>query len=171
MSASSKTIVPVAPSGDGDTWLQLTALPLSVSSCAEWVVQPQCGAVVVFSGTVRDHAEGRSGVSLLEYEAYEEHVVPKLAKIAEEARRQWPTLGRIVLIHRVGPMQVTESSVIVAVSAPHRDEAFAAARFGIDTLKATVPIWKKEHWADNADWGLNATAVERVAQHQEIAVQ
>ena len=123
MSTSVSPAMLVAPGEADDTWLALTSLPLSLGGCADWVVRPDCGAVVAFSGTVRDHAEGRSGVSLLEYEAYEEHVVPKLAAIVDEARRQWPTIGRMVLIHRIGAMQVTESSVVVAVSAPHRDEA------------------------------------------------
>ncbi len=102
---------------------------------------------------------------MLEYEAYEEQVIPKLHEIIGEARRRWPTLGRMVLVHRIGPMTVGESSVIVATSSPHRPEAFGAARFGIDTLKATVPIWKKEHWGEESDWGTNATPVESVAQH------
>lgn len=150
----------VPPAGSAPDWCALTSFPLSLGRLADWTVRPECGAVVAFSGTVRDHAEGRPGVSLLEYEAYEEQVTPKLQAIVDEARRRWPTLGRMVLVHRVGPMTVGESSVVVAVSSPHRPEAFEAARFGIDSLKSTVPIWKKEHWGDEADWGLNATPVE-----------
>lgn len=139
-----------------ETWLRLTSDPLSIGEAYEWVVRPECGGVVLFSGTVRDHAEGRPGVSLLEYEAYEEQVQPRLAAIADEIRVRWPTVGRIVLWHRVGPLAVTESSVIVAVSADHRPEAFGAARFGIDTLKTSVPIWKRETWQGGSDWGLDA---------------
>jgi molybdopterin synthase catalytic subunit len=75
----------------------------------------------------------------------------------------------MVLVHRIGPMTVGESSVIVVVSSPHRPEAFEAARFGIDTLKSTVPIWKKEHWGQGTDsaWGTSATPVERVPQHRD----
>jgi molybdopterin synthase catalytic subunit len=113
----------------------------------EWVVRPDCGAVVLFSGTVRDHAEGRSDVEHLEYEAYDEHVVPKLQEIAVEARERWSTLGKIVLVHRVGRLDLGESSVVAAVSAPHRPDAFAAARFAIDALKVSVPVWKREIWA------------------------
>ncbi len=159
----------VPPAGAANDWCALTRLPLSLGALADWTVLANCGAVVAFSGTVRDHAEGRSGVSLLEYEAYEEQVTSKLQAIVDEARRRWPTLGRMVLVHRIGSMSVGESSVVVAVSAPHRPEAFEAARFGIDTLKSTVPIWKKEHWGSEADWGLNATplqVVERVPQHR-----
>jgi molybdopterin synthase catalytic subunit len=125
----------------------------------EWTVRPDCGAVVLFSGTVRDHADGRVGVSLLEYEAYESQVVPRLRAIEDAARAKWPTIGRFVLLHRVGPLQLGESSVVVCVSSPHRPEAFEAARFGIDTLKATVPIWKREHWDGGTDWGLAATEI------------
>jgi len=117
---------------------------------------------VVFSGTVRDHADGRAGVTLLEYEAYEGQVVPRLAAIASGIRSRWSTVGRVVLLHRTGPLEVTEVSVVVAVSAAHRGEAFSAARFGIDTLKETVPIWKRETWAGGQGWGTGASDVTGV---------
>jgi molybdopterin synthase catalytic subunit len=116
---------------------------------------------VLFSGTSRDHAGDRSGITALEYEAYDTHVVPRLTAIAATARGQWPDLGRLALLHRVGSVPVGESSVVVVASAPHRDVAFAAARFGIDTLKATVPIWKKEQWPGGSEWVLD-TPVEDV---------
>ena len=146
-----------------DTWLELTAEVLDVGAAYEWAIRPSCGAVVVFSGTVRDHSDGRSGVHVLSYEAYEEAVVPKLAAVAQEMRRQWATIGRIALIHRVGELALGESSVLVVVSAPHRPEAFDAARFGIDALKATVPIWKRESWSDGGDWALGAQHVTDLA--------
>ncbi|MEZ5168912.1 MAG: molybdenum cofactor biosynthesis protein MoaE [Acidimicrobiales bacterium] len=105
---------------------------------------------------------GTAGVERLEYEAYEEQVVPRLAEIAAEMRRSWPGLGRIALLHRVGVVPVGDSSVVVAVSSPHRPAAFEAARFGIDTLKATVPIWKRETWADGESWGLDAQHITEV---------
>ncbi len=144
------------PPLDGDDWLALTELPLPVGEAYDWAVRPECGAVVVFSGTVRDHAEGRHGVSELTYEAYETQVVPRLRELATETRTRWPAVGRIVLWHRTGRLELGDSSVIVVVSAPHRPEAFAAARFAIDALKASVPIWKHEVWADGADWGTDA---------------
>jgi molybdopterin synthase catalytic subunit len=137
----------------------LTHDELPIGAIYEWAVRPDCGAVVLFSGTVRDHADGRSGVSVLEYEAYESQVTPRLRAIEEAARAKWPTLGRFALLHRVGALALGESSVVVAVSSPHRPEAFEAARFGIDTLKATVPIWKREHWDGGSDWGLAATEI------------
>jgi molybdopterin synthase catalytic subunit len=128
-----------------------------------WVVLPGCGAQVVFSGTVRDHAEGRSGVSRIEYEAYTEQVEGRLADIAREARDRWPMIGRIALLHRVGELTVGETSVLVVVSAPHRAEAFEAARWSIDVLKETVPIWKRETWEGGADWGTGAHDLAEIA--------
>ena len=147
---------------EGDDWVGITEEPLPLDTAVAWATRPDCGALVLFSGTVRDHAEGRPGVSLLEYEAYAEQVEPRLAAICAEARARWPELGRIVLLHRTGPLALAESSVVVVVSAPHRPEAFAAARFGIDTLKATVPIWKRETWEGGSDWGLDAHPVDAV---------
>lgn len=149
---------------DSDTWVGLTDQPLPVDVATGWVVRPDCGAVVVFSGTARDHAEGRPGVSLLEYEAYEEQVTPRLRSIVDEARVRWPGVGRMVLLHRTGPVPVGESAVVVAVSAPHRAAAFEAARFGIDTLKATVPIWKRETWEGGESWGLEAQHITEVGE-------
>ena len=144
----------VQPPADDDTWTGLSEAPLPVDAASAWVVRPDCGAVVVFSGTARDHSEGRPDVGRLEYEAYEEQVIPRLEAIVDAARTRWPELGRVVLLHRVGEVPVGESAVVVAVSAPHRAEAFDAARFGIDSLKATVPIWKREEWAGGSSWGL-----------------
>lgn len=149
------------PRSDVD-WTGLTTTPLPVGAAVEWAVSPACGAVVSFAGTVRDHAEGRPGVSLLEYEAYEGEVEPRLRELAAEARRKWPGLGRLVMLHRTGALQVEETAVLVVASAPHRDQAFEAARWCIDTLKATVPIWKRETWRDGTDWGTCASPVADV---------
>jgi molybdopterin synthase catalytic subunit len=111
---------------------------------------------VVFSGTARDHSIGRDGVQALEYEAYEEQALPRMAAIAAEARRRWPELGRLALLHRTGPVPLGTAAVVVVASAPHRGEAFDAARFIIDALKATVPIWKRETWEGGESWGLEA---------------
>lgn len=144
----------VAP--EGDTWLGLSSAPLPVAEAVSWAVRPDCGGLVLFSGTARDHADGRPGVEQLEYEAYETQVVPRLRDVVDGARVQWPEVGRIALLHRTGVLQVGDSAVVVVVSAPHRAEAFEAARFCIDTLKRSVPIWKRETWADGESWGLEA---------------
>jgi molybdopterin synthase catalytic subunit len=152
----------VLPPAAGNDWLALTDEPLPVEAAYEWVGRPDCGAIVVFSGTVRDHAEGRDGVEQLVYEAYDEGARVRLAEIAAEVRRRWTTVGRIAMLHRLGALAVTESAVVVAVSSPHRDEAFEAARFAIDTLKETVPIWKHETWRDGAGWGTGAAPIREV---------
>jgi molybdopterin synthase catalytic subunit len=141
---------------DVDDWVGLSDEPLPVGTAADWAVQPRCGAVVVFSGTARDHSVDRRGVTSLEYEAYEEQALPRMGAIASEARARWPELGRIALLHRTGPVPLGESAVVVVASAPHRAEAFDAARFAIDALKATVPIWKRETWEGGESWGLEA---------------
>lgn len=150
---------PAHPAPETDDWLALTTDPFDVGAVYEWAVRPDCGAVVLFSGTVRDHAEGRDGVSSLTYEAYEEQVVPRFATIVAELRDRWPSAGRVALLHRVGRLGLGESSVLAVVSAPHRPEAFDAARFAIDQLKASAPIWKLEEWAGGRDWGTDAQAL------------
>lgn len=112
---------------------------------------PAAGAIVVFLGTVRDHSEGKTGVTHLEYEAYREQVEAKIAEIVDEAAAQWP-LESVVVEHRTGVVELGEPSVGVAVSSAHRSEAFVAASFLIDELKQRAPIWKKEHWAGGAEW-------------------
>lgn len=144
---------------DGDRWLALTTEPLDVTRAHDWAVRPDCGAVVVFTGTVRDHAEGRTDVVALTYEAYEEQAVPRLEAIADEVQRRWPSVGRIAALHRLGRLALGEVSVLVAVSAGHRPEAFEAARYAIDALKASVPIWKQEHWTGGDDWGTGARPI------------
>jgi molybdopterin synthase catalytic subunit len=140
----------------GETWLGLSAAPLPVAEAVSWAVRPDCGGLVLFSGTARDHAEGRPGVERLEYEAYDAQVVPRLREVADEARVRWPVVSRIALLHRTGVLEVGDSAVVVVVSAPHRAQAFEAARFCIDTLKRSVPIWKRETWSDGESWGLEA---------------
>ena len=147
---------------NGDTWIELTEQPLQVGATYDWALLPSCGAVVVFSGTVRDHSDGRTDVRTLTYEAYEEEVVPKCVAIVEEMRRQWSDIGRVALLHRIGELQLTESSVLVVVSSPHRPAAFEAARFGIDALKSTVPIWKHESWGDGGDWAQSSQHITTI---------
>ena len=154
----------LAPPDNDDTWLGLSPEPLPSAEAAQWAVVPACGAVVHFAGTARDHSTDRPGVDLLEYEAYAEVVEPRLGDIAAEMRRRWDDLGRIALLHRVGPVEVGDPAVVVAVSAPHRDAAFEAARFAIDTLKATVPIWKRERWQGGQSWGLEPQHIAAVPQ-------
>jgi molybdopterin synthase catalytic subunit len=147
----------------------LSSESLPVGRASEWVVLPGCGAVVVFTGTARDHADGRDGVHTLSYEAYEEQALPRLHAVADEVVTRWPEVGRIALLHRTGDLAVGDAAVIVAVSTPHRAEAFDAARFAIDAVKASVPIWKKEAWAEGSEWGLAAATLVDATQVTAVA--
>lgn len=130
----------------------ITHDPLSTEAAHAFVGDPAAGAVVVFTGTVRDHAEGRA-VAGLTYEAYEEQARTRLTAVADNLGASWPAVRAIWMTHRLGALAIGEPSVVVGVSAAHREEAFGAARDGIDTLKSTVPIWKQEHWtAGGTHW-------------------
>jgi molybdopterin synthase catalytic subunit len=125
--------------------------PLSPDAIVAQVDDPGAGGIVVFSGVVRNETGGRP-VKYLEYEAHAPMAEAKLREIARLVRGRWPSVCRLALVHRLGRLEIGESSVMIAVTAPHRGEAFEACRFAIDTLKDTVPIWKKEHFEDGAVW-------------------
>ena len=146
------SIAGVLPPDAASDWIALTAESLPVDVATTWAATTASGAVVTFCGIVRDHSEGRPGVTGLSYEAYEDEASRRLTAVAAETRRRWPVVERLVLLHRTGEVGLSEPSVVVAASSPHRSEAFEAARFAIDTLKETVPIWKREHWARGSDW-------------------
>ena len=115
------------------------------------VGRPDAGATALFIGTARDHSEGKTGVTHLDYDAYREHVLSRLDEIVDEAMERWPVLS-VVVEHRVGVVEVGQPSVAVAVSSAHRGDAFEAAQYLIDELKARAPIWKREHWPGGAEW-------------------
>ncbi len=132
---------------------QSTALvegPIDVAGVLDQVRHPEAGAVVLFLGTVRDNRRGQR-VQQLEYEAYRKMALREMDEVASEARRRWPVL-RIAMVHRLGVLRVGDISVVIAVSSAHRKEAFEAAKFAIDTLKRSVPIWKKEVWEGGEVW-------------------
>lgn len=139
---------------DDEHWIAVVDAPLDRGAIESWVRRPSCGAVVTFAGTARDHSDGRPGVIELVYEAYEDYVVAKLREIVDEARRRWPSIERVAVVHRTGTVRVGEDAVVVAVASPHRDDAFPAASYLIDTAKATAPIWKLERWDGGESWGL-----------------
>ncbi len=132
-------------------WVEVSATPLDVAAASEFVGTPKSGAAVVFLGTVRNHAPGKSDISHLEYEAYDGVVESKIHEVVEEALAKWP-LHRVAALHRVGDLAVGEISVIAAASSSHRNDAFEGARYIIDELKKRAPIWKKEHWPGGAEW-------------------
>ena len=125
--------------------------PLSPDAVAGSVGDPAAGGIVIFSGVVRNEKDGRP-VKYLEYEAHAPMAEAKLREIGAEVRRRWPSVKAVAILHRVGRLEIGESSVLIAVSAAHRREAFEACHYAIDTLKQTVPVWKKEHFEDGEVW-------------------
>jgi len=149
----------LAPPPSGDDWVALSRTPLSPDVATGWAILPRCGALVSFLGTARDHADGRAGVEELVYEAYEAPALARMRAIVDAARRRWPALGRVAVLHRLGSLGVGDVAVLVVVSSGHRHEAFEAGAYVIDTVKETVPIWKHERWADGEGWGTGALPV------------
>ena len=130
--------------------IQLLDTPLSLQACQALVASPTAGGIVHFVGTVRNNTKGREVVRL-EFEAYAPMAISEMKKIAERAKSKWP-VEKIVIHHRVGNLAIGDIAVIIAVATPHRKAAFEACQFAIDTLKETVPIWKKEIFADGEVW-------------------
>ena len=128
----------------------ITHEPLDRAALIQSITHPGVGGIVVFEGVVRDNARGKE-VRYLEYEVYAEMATAKIAEIIAEAARRWG-VERVAVAHRVGRLEIGEASVIVAVATPHRGEAFDACRYIIDTLKTTVPIWKKEVATNGEEW-------------------
>jgi molybdopterin synthase catalytic subunit len=125
--------------------------PLSPDDVAARVDDPGAGGIVIFSGVVRNETGGRP-VKYLEYEAHAAMAEAKLREIGAAIRGRWPGVKRVAMLHRIGRLEIGESSVLIAVSAAHRGDAFEACRYAIDTLKQTVPVWKKEHFEDGEVW-------------------
>ena len=130
--------------------IKISANPLSIDHCYSSVLDKACGGVCMFIGTVRNHFNGQE-VKKLEFEAYEVMAKSEMFKIAEEAFQKFD-VQHISIHHRSGVVGISEIAVIIAVSSHHRDASFKASRFIIDTLKETVPIWKKEFLADGSYW-------------------
>jgi molybdopterin synthase catalytic subunit len=131
--------------------IRLTHNPIDTQTALTQVQSTQAGAVVLFLGTAREFTLGRQTIGLM-YEGYVEMAERKLAELESQARERWPVI-ECVLIHRLGAVELGEASVLVAVSTPHRRDAFEAAEWLMDTIKREVPIWKQEHWADGTiDW-------------------
>lgn len=133
--------------------VKITRDPLddtAVNTLVQAISHPEVGGIVTFQGVVRNHARGKR-VRYLEYDAYPEMAEQQMAAIAAEVERRWQT-DHIALVHRIGRLEIGECSVVVAVACPHRAEAFDACRYAIDTLKANVPIWKKEVAEDGEEW-------------------
>ena len=129
---------------------RVTNQAIDLRELVRYVTDPQAGAIATFIGTTRNNNDGRKVIAL-DYEAYPEMAEKELARIGADAAQQWQ-LCRMAIVHRLGPVQIGEASVIIAVSAAHRDAAFAASRFAIEEIKKTVPIWKKELFEGGEVW-------------------
>ena len=129
---------------------RVTDKAIHLQELLDFVSDPEAGAIATFIGTTRNHNDGRRVIAL-DYEAYPEMAEKELARLGDEAKKQW-AICRMAIVHRVGPVQITEPSVMIAVSSAHREAAFAACRFAIEEIKKTVPIWKKEVYEGGEIW-------------------
>jgi MoaE-MoaD fusion protein len=130
--------------------IQLVREPIDATALIQHVRTASDGAIVTFDGCVRNQSHGRRTL-YLDYEAYETMAVAKIREIAGELHTKF-SIDRVAIAHRLGRLEIGETSVFIVVSAPHRAAAFEACRYAIDTLKRTVPIWKKEYFEDGAVW-------------------
>jgi MoaE-MoaD fusion protein len=144
-------LFPPVSGGAGADIFRVVETALSPDALAAAVDEPAAGGIVLFAGVVRNETGGRP-VKFLEYEGHAPMAEAKMREIGEGLRARWPSVKRVAMLHRVGRLEIGEASVLIAVSAAHRQEAFEACRYAIDTLKRTVPVWKKEHFEDGEVW-------------------
>lgn len=128
----------------------ITNEPLDVASIVDSVTRRNAGAINTFIGTVREFTNGKRTL-YLQYEAYPSMAEKKLEEIADEIDQKWPE-AETVIVHRIGRLDITDIAVVIAVSTPHRNDAFEASRYAIERIKEIVPIWKKEYWEDGEEW-------------------
>ena len=133
-----------------EPFIQITREPLDRDALIAAVTDPGVGGIVVFEGVVRDNARGKQ-VRYLEYDVYPEMAIQQIRDIIAEAEKRWD-IDRVAVAHRIGRLEIGEASVMIVVASPHRAEAFEACRYIIDTLKTTVPIWKKEVATNGEEW-------------------
>ena len=131
-------------------FFELTTDPVDITSVARRVIPPECGATVTLDGYVRQFTKGRETL-YLEYEAYEPMALKEMQKLIGLAKREF-AISHVGLVHRLGKLEIGETSVVISVASPHRKAAFAACEWLIRELKRTVPIWKKEVYADGEEW-------------------
>jgi molybdopterin synthase catalytic subunit len=155
------SLVESAPTLD---WVSVASTPLSSSELTTWATRPDCGAVVTFCGVVRDNSHDLKDIEALEYETDVHMAEGRIVEVIAEARRRWPTLGAVAIHHRMGRVELSESAVVIVVSAPHRGPAFEAAAFCIDAVKRCVPMWKRELWRGGSTWSEEGRAIMPVKQ-------
>jgi molybdopterin synthase catalytic subunit len=130
--------------------ITITTEPIDVAAALNLLQSERAGAIDFFLGVVRDNTQERP-VDRLEYEAYDRMAISEMQKIADDAQQRWPIL-RYVIIHRKGTLQIGEAAVLIGIATAHRADAFEACQYIIDTIKQTVPIWKKEVFTDGEEW-------------------
>ncbi|XP_061174382.1 molybdopterin synthase catalytic subunit-like [Saccostrea echinata] len=135
-------------------FIEITEKKLDVNNISQMVTDPSCGAISIFVGITRDNFDGKK-VLRLEYEAYKPMAEKKMKEICDAVRKKWQ-IHKTAMIHRINVVPISEASIVIAVSSPHRKDSLQAVEYAIDTLKATVPIWKKEIYADeSSSWKEN----------------
>lgn len=142
---------PVSGGDEGEDVFEITRDPIDKRGLERRLLGGESGAIVTFDGVVRNQTKGRPVVRL-QYEAYVPMALKEMRRIGREVHEQWPEAARVGIVHRFGELEISESSVVIVVTSPHRRVAFEACRYAIDRLKQTVPIWKKEIFADGEVW-------------------
>ena len=161
--------LPPVSGGAEEDFYRITREPISTQELADQLKAPEDGAIVIFEGIVRNHSRGRKTV-YLEYEAYEPMAVRKLEEIGREAKEKF-AIHHLGIIHRVGRLEIGETSVVIVVSAAHRSPAFAACHYALDRLKQIVPIWKKEYFEDGAVWAEGGESFQQSAFSSQPATE
>lgn len=129
---------------------EISKTPIDIQSVIDKVVQRNAGAITTFIGTVREMTKDKKTLYLI-YDAYEPMAVKKLEQIGQEIQSRWEG-AEVAITHRIGRLEITDIAVVIAVSTPHRADAYEANRYAIERIKEIVPIWKKEHWEDGQEW-------------------
>jgi molybdopterin synthase catalytic subunit len=142
---------PVSGGSEPADFVELTRQPIDIASMRARLLRGDDGAVCIFDGVARNNTRGRATL-YLEYEGYESMALRTLQQVVDEAHERWPAIDLIGITHRLGRIDITESSVVIVVTSPHRKAAFEACQYAIDRLKRIVPIWKKEYFVDGAVW-------------------
>lgn len=145
-------------------WVSVGSTPLSSVELTNWATRADCGAVVTFCGVVRDNSHDLTNIEALEYETDVQLAEGRIAEVIAEARKRWPALGAVAIHHRMGRVELSESAVVIVVSAPHRGPAFEAAAFCIDAVKSCVPMWKRELWRGGSAWSEEGRAIITVQE-------
>jgi len=143
-------------------WVLISDQELDVTAVTAWASRDSCGALVLFCGTVRSSSSTGEDIIALEYDTSVELAEPRIAEVIAAARTRWPAIEAVAVHHRIGRVELGGVTVVVAVSSPHRGEAFAAGQYCIDTVKASVPMWKKELWDGGSIWSQEATTIAPV---------